>query len=453
MSDSKRARRLSYERRVMLAAIATAAPGVVVACFFIWHGSSLSTDIRVLLTIALLAAWISAALILRNSIVRPLQTTTNMVAALREEDFTFRARGANRDDALGELVLEINLLADALQHRRSETVEAVALLKKVIMEIDVAVFTFDQSRRLTIVNRAGEQLLAMRADQLLGKTAAELALESLLSEPHQTAFLHFAGKEGRWAISYSKFRENGIPHELLIVSDLSRALREQERQAWQRIIRVLGHELNNSLAPIKSIAGTLAMLASRQGLDETFQQDLRGGLDIIATRADALSRFMQAYTRLAKLPAPNRTRVNISQLVHRVAAMERRVAVAVTPGENLAIYADGDQLEQLLINIVRNAADACLDASLRVKGSVTIEWKRNGSNLTITIVDEGPGLPNSTNLFVPFFTTKPEGSGIGLVLSRQIAETHGGELTLVSRTDAGGCEAKIILPFREDSRR
>jgi len=438
--------RLSYESRLFVAAIVTGSPGLLVAELLLWH-SGYSSQTKITITALLLVTWIITAVTLRNSIVRPLQTTTNMVAALREEDFSFRARGATRDDALGELVLEINLLSDTLQTRRVESLEAVALLKKVVMEIDVAVFTFDPHRHLKIVNRAGEQLLATSAERLLGKTAHDLHLEPLLrADIKHPVFMRFAGKEGRWAIRYTTFRENGIPHELLIISDLSRALREEERLAWQRLIRVLGHELNNSLAPIKSIAGTLRVLASREQLGPEWQVDMRKGLEVIETRADALSRFMQAYTKLAKLPAPTMKRVELPRLIQRVASMESRVPVKVESGADVAVDADADQLEQLLINIIRNAADASLDGSLREHGPVEVSWQVEDSIVEIAIRDEGPGLLNNTNLFVPFFTTKAGGSGIGLVLSRQIAESHGGSVTLANRTDRRGCEALVTFP-------
>ncbi len=442
----RRGLHLSYEGRLLLAAFITGSPGILVAEILLWN-STHTNEAKVTLTVVLAVAWMVAAFTLRNRIVRPLQTTTNMVAALREEDFSFRARGATRDDALGELVLEVNLLSDTLQKRRVEGLEAVALLKKVVGEIDVAVFTFDPHRQLKIVNRAGEQLLAISADRLLGKTAHELHLEPLLrSDIKHPVFMRFAGKEGRWAIRNTTFRENGIPHELLIISDLSRALREEERLAWQRLIRVLGHELNNSLAPIKSIAGTLRVMTSREQKAPDWCEDLSRGLEVIETRADALSRFMQAYTRLAKMPAPTLRQIDLPKLIQRVATMESRVSVQVATGEPVMVDADADQLEQLLINIIRNAADANLDPSVREHGSVQVKWKVEDSMVEIAIVDEGPGLLNNTNLFVPFFTTKAGGSGIGLVLSRQIAEAHGGTVTLMNRTDRPGCEALVTLP-------
>jgi signal transduction histidine kinase len=230
---------------------------------------------------------------------------------------------------------------------------------------------------------------------------------------------------------------------LLVLTDLSRALREEERQAWQRLLRVLGHELNNSLAPIRSIAGSLESLVGRDPLPEDWQEDVKGGLAVINSRAEALTRFMESYSRLARLPQPKIQPVDLAACIRRVLSLETRIAVEAAPGPVVTIQADGDQLEQLLINLLRNAVDAALETG----GGVHVRWTRNGSFVDIMVEDEGPGLPSTSNLFVPFFTTKPGGSGIGLVLSRQIAEAHGGSLTLHNRVSARGCEARLRLPL------
>jgi nitrogen fixation/metabolism regulation signal transduction histidine kinase len=440
-------RRLNFDKRILLTSFIISLPGVLAAEILLWLGDY-SLELKWTVTLFIALAWMIGSSMLHGQIVRPLQTLSNMVAAIREEDFSFRLRGGSREDSLADLVLEINALATRLQQQKISALEATALLKKVMMEIDVAVFTFDQQQRLRIVNRAGEQLMGRIAPRMLGLTAEELGLEEFLQSPGpQTLQMTFPGKHGRWAISHTAFRENGVPHQLLIISDLSRALRQEERQAWQRLIRVLGHELNNSLAPIKSIAGTLASLAARSSLPEDLTQDMRQGLRVIENRVESLNRFMQAYTQLARMPAPTRTRIEIGPLVERVATLEHRLPVRTLEGPLVAIDADPDQLEQLLINLIRNAADASLDPALRQPGSVEVGWRTNARSVEIFIRDEGPGLLNSDNLFVPFFTTKHGGSGIGLILSRQIAEAHGGVLQLANRADRGGCEAIIALPM------
>jgi signal transduction histidine kinase len=237
--------------------------------------------------------------------------------------------------------------------------------------------------------------------------------------------------------------------QLLVLTDLSHALREEERQAWQRLVRVLSHEINNSLAPIQSIAGTLRALIGRTPRPADADEDLERGLGVIGTRAEALSRFMRSYARMARLPAPVLAPVEVRAWVDRVAQLEKRLPIAVRPGPAITLSADGDQLDQLLINLVSNA----VDASSETGGGVEISWTQQGNALDLRVVDDGPGLPATANLFTPFFTTKSTGSGIGLVLSRQFAEAHGGTLTLESRGDARGSVARLRLPIQRDESR
>jgi two-component system, NtrC family, nitrogen regulation sensor histidine kinase NtrY len=306
------------------------------------------------------------------------------------------------------------------------------------------VFTFDGGQTLRLVNRAGERLLAQPAEQLLGRTAADLRLGHCLDGASpRIADAAFPGGAGRYEVRRTTFRQDGRPHQLLVLADVSRPLRDEERQAWQRLIRVIGHEINNSLAPIKSIAGSLESMLARDVRPHDLDEDMRRGLAVIAARSDSLSRFTTAYARLAKLPAPRLDSVQVPALVHRVAGLETRLTVCVEPGPDFVIRADPDQLEQLLINVVRNA----IDAALQTHGGVRVGWKRAGPTLDLWVDDEGTGLTNAGNLFVPFFTTKPGGSGIGLVLSRQIAEAHGGSLTLENRVDRQGCRAHLRLPL------
>jgi nitrogen fixation/metabolism regulation signal transduction histidine kinase len=345
----------------------------------------------------------------------------------------------------------VNALSQKNNEQRLGALEATALLRTVMEEIEVAIFTFDNEGKLRLVNRAGERLLARPIERMLGFTAAELGLGACLEgEPVRTMQLSFPGGSGRWGMRRGSFRRAGRPHRLVVLTDLSRALRDEERQAWQRLIRVLGHELNNSLAPIQSVAQSLESglqsLAAPEELPSpaaNLLDDLRQGFAIIRSRTEALGRFMAAYSRLARLPAPKLAPVNVREWISRVAKLETRVRLELQEGPDITIPGDADQLEQLLINLVHNAADAVLENG----GKASVGWSRNNSQLQVWVVDEGHGLQNTANLFVPFFTTKPGGSGIGLVLSRQIAEAHGGTLTLENRRAARGCEARLRLPL------
>jgi len=433
----------SHERRVLTLALLAGLPGSLLAFILLWVGDY-SSRTQVTLGALVVGAWLAFAFAVRHRVVFPLRTISNLLGALREGDFSVRARGARRDDALGEVVLEVNALSETLREQRLGALEASALLRKVMEEIDVAVFAFDGEQKLQLVNRAAERLLGQPAGRLLGRTAADLDLaECLEGESPRTAPLSFPGRAGRWEIHRSTFRERGLPHQLLVLSDLSRVLREEERQAWQRLIRVLGHELNNSLAPIRSVAESLETVLRRAPLAADWREDARRGLAVIGARAEALSRFMSAYARLARLPPPQLRPVNVSEWIRRATRLETRLDVKLEPGPELTVRADGDQLEQLLINLVRNAVDAALETG----GSASVAWRKNDNYLEVRVEDEGPGLSNPANLFVPFFTTKPAGSGIGLVLCRQIAEAHGGTLTLENRKAGRGCEARVRLPL------
>jgi PAS domain S-box-containing protein len=424
-------------------AMAAGLPGSLVALILLWTGGY-SAKVQWTLTVVIAGLWSGFAFAVRRRVVFPLQTVSNLLAALREGDYSIRGRQAGADDALGEVMAEVNALGETLREQRLGALEATTLLRTVMAEIDVAIFAFDQRRRLRLVNRAGERLLGQPSERLLGRRAEEVGLQECLEgEAARTAQINFPGGAGRWGMRRGSFRERGLPHDLLVLTDLSKALREEERMAWQRLLRVLGHELNNSLAPIRSIAGSLSDLLAKEPRPADWREDMQRGLEVIGGRAESLSRFMDAYSRLARLPRPRLQPVEVEAWIRRSVGMETRLSVRLTPGPPLRIPGDSDQLDQLLINLLRNAADA----SLETGGGVTVGWARNGKSVEIWIDDDGAGISGATNLFVPFFTTKPGGSGIGLALSRQIAEAHGGALTLQNRAGGQGCQARLKLPL------
>jgi PAS domain S-box-containing protein len=441
-ASKKPRRRLSYEGKIAWLTLAAVAPAIVIALALLWLGDH-SAKVQWTLTILVVGWFIVFVSSAREQIIRPLQTLSNLLAALREGDYSIRARGAREGSALGEVLIEVNSLGETLRQQRLGAFEATALLRTIMSEIDVAIFTFDPERRLRLVNRAGEALLGQSMDKLLGKPANELGLQPVFAaDADEPVTLNFPGGSGRWGIGRSTFREQGLPHELLVLTDLSRTLREEERRAWQRLVRVLGHEMNNSLAPIKSLAASLESLLRRDPLPSDWKDDASAGLNSIASRADSLGRFLQAYTRLTKLPSPQKQDVDLAQLVQRVVDLEPRLKVEVLSGPKKIIRADAAQIEQALINLVHNAVDAALET----QGNVAIGWRDKEGCVEIFVQDEGPGIMNPANLFVPFFTTKSDGSGIGLPLSRQIAEAHGGSLVLSNRDNGRGAEALLRLP-------
>lgn len=414
-------------------------PAVVVALAILWRFGDYSTKVQWTFTSLILVIWIGCGIAVRARVASPLRTLANLLEAIREGDYSIRARDAENEDALGEVMQQVNAMGATLRTQRLGAMEATALLRKVMEEIDVAVFTFDAGQRLKLVNRAGARLLGQPPERILELDAASLGLREILDGGESIVSRAFPGAAGRWGVSRTVFREEGLPLRLLVLTDVTRALREEELRAWQQIVRVLGHELNNSLTPIKSIAGSLGQLLRQDDPPPDWREDTTRGLAIIAARSESLSRFMGEYARLAKMPAPGKSNVALRPLIERVARLETRLAVAVHPGPDAVLTVDASQIEQLLINLVANAVDA--------GGPVVMEWNVSERSVEIEVLDGGPGIASTANLFVPFFTTKPGGSGIGLALSRQIAEAHGGWLTLENRQPGPGCAARLTLPL------
>ncbi len=436
-------RQLTYQRLVPLLAVASGLPGTIAALFLVWTGD-FAERTQWTVTVFLLGTWMFLLFHLRERLVRPLHAISNMLEALREGDYSLRSRSPNRDDALGLILHEVNQLAQSFHDQRLDALEASNLLSRVMAVIDVAMFAFDENDRLRLLNSSGEFLLGDSAEALIGRDATDLGLADCLDGPTpRVTELTASEGLGRWELRRRTFRWDGRPHRLVVLTDLSQVLREEERMAWQRLIRVLGHEINNSLTPIKSIAESLETLLDRGEPLDAYGDDLREGLSVISGRSEALGRFMSSYARMARLPAPQRRPFEVGVWVQRIASLETRLPVEVVRGEPLEIHADRDQLDQLLINLVENAADAALETG----GGVRVGWEQIDGTVEVWVEDEGPGLAATANLFVPFFTTKPHGSGIGLALGRQIAEAHGGRLTLRNRVSQSGCIARVRLPL------
>lgn len=453
---TRRVRRtLSFERALQLWLTGLGVPVVALASGFTWAESHawLATAAA-----ALLAAlvWAVATATLYERIVRPLQTLTNVVAALRADDYTFRARGARRGDSLGDLAFEINALAGSLQRQSSSARDALTLTELVMNSMQTPILAFDRSTRLHLMNAAAERVFGVTRTHGVNRLAADLRMETLLRTPDQG--LYEPGSQGqaalhsmpdaRWVVRRTSFRLHGVPHILFVLADVSAALREEERLAWQRLIRVLGHEINNSLTPIKSIAGSLRQRLPLPGPESSAEYDFDRGLSVIENRADSLNRFLHAYQQLFRLPAPRLGATALTPLMHQVAELETRLKVIVADGPPLTLLADADQLQQLLINLIRNATDSALGvpAAEERQPWVEVAWQALPQQILIQVLDNGTGLASSANLFVPFYTTKPEGTGIGLILAQQIAHAHHGSVTLRNRPDPPGCVAEVILP-------
>ena len=442
---AKRPRPLTHDQAIFAYILLGGAPAVAAALVWVWGGNH-GTDVRGTVTLVVVGCWLGFAAAARLRVVRPLQTMSNLLMALREGDFSFRARGATRRDPLGDVLAEINGLGDILQTQRRGALEATALLSAVMKEIDVAIFAFDEASTLRLVNPAGQRILDQPSERLVGRSAQEIGLAGCLEGESNRVLsaAEFPRAQGRWGMRRRTFREDGRPHQLVVLSDISRPLREEQVKAWQRLVRVLGHELNNSLAPIKSIAATLGSTVGRRTRPPDWEQDMQAGLGVISSRAESLERFLQGYSRLARLPPPQAAPCDLPALLRRAAALDSRAEVEVEPGPAVVLSADETQIEQAVINLVKNAVEASLEQKA---ARVRISWRIADRLAEIRVEDNGAGVAETANLFVPFYTTKPDGSGIGLPLCQQIAENHGGTLELRNRDDATGCVAILRLPL------
>ncbi len=437
---------MKYEHRILTLGFVAGLAGSVMSLLLLWQ-CDYSTQTRLTFAALILFIWLATVFSLRNKVAFPLRTLSNLLGALREGDYSLRIRGARSDDALGEVIWEVNALTASLREQRLRSMEAMALLRKILAEIDVAMFGFDGNGRLQLINDSGKRLLGRTDEDLLGCRAQDLGLAGCLEgETPRVLDGTFPGGTGRWELRRGRYRDKGVPHELVFLSDLTRTLHEEERRAWKRLIRTVRHEVNNSLTPIQSVADSLRVLVGRQPLPSDWQEDVKTGLELIAERAEALDRFTGAYSRLMHLPQPSLSPVDVARLLRRVADLETRMPVTVLAGPETQVRGDRDQLEQLLINVVSNAVEASLQARPTGEGRVLIGWHIDTDRIEIHVDDDGPGLPDGTDVFVPFFTTKDHGSGIGLTLSRQIAEAHGGSLSLENHAGQSGCRACLRLP-------
>jgi len=437
-----RRRGLPFQSRIVVLALAGGLPAMFTA-FVLLRNAAIPDSVLRLIIVVLIGFWVGFAIAVHHATVEPLRSIANLLEALRGGDYAIRGRHGRKGDALGDIVLESNRLGATLRAQRFEALEASALLNKVLSEIDVAVLAFDGDDRIRLANRAAGELLRRHPDALVGRSAADTGFESLLEgEPVSNESHTFPGRAGRWQIMRETFREGGMLFRLLVVTDLSQALRDEERRAWRRLIRVIWHELNNSLAPIKSVIETSRDALAAGSPDKEEREELAHNLALVAERAESLRRFLSRYSELARLPEPTVADCNVGALLRQVAAVQPPGRVQQASAEGLTLRGDADQLQQALINLVRNAVEATPEGAAPVQ----LRAIRGTDSVVFEIEDSGPGVANPDNLFVPFFTTKPGGSGIGLVLARQVAEAHGGTLSLKNRDGTPGCIARLVIP-------
>lgn len=446
--------RWSLEWRLSMVLLATAIAisliltGVVLLPPALWPLSLPLHMQQALAAVLLIGACLMVAHRCLRSALQPIRSLGNVIDAIRLGDYSLRVR-TDRPGIIRELATDINRLSVSQSGQAQGVVESRAMIAKLVTALPLPWFVFDDQGRLRLTNPTADRMLGSSAP--VGINAAALGLDKLmLSRSGATVQVVLPGASGRYVVHQETFRERGERYQLLLLVEVETALRAERQQAWESLVRVLAHEINNSLAPIKSIAETLADMLKKD--DELSTTELQAQLQRIAHRASSLVSFVHNYASIARLPQPQMKTVQINQLIRHCIDLQPAHKVS-TSGEALTIKADPVLLEQALINLLKNADDS---ASHCNAPKIDINWRYEPRHaqpgLLIAITDNGVGLSATDNLFVPFFTTKPGGSGVGLLLTRRIAELHGGTLSLRNRADnRSGAVAELWLPMSLES--
>ncbi len=436
------ARRFSAEQKLFFSVLINAIP-VVILLVLVFLNDDLSLTAKLGIAGFCLVWLLAVAASIREKFVYHIRTLSNLVEAIRTQDYSMRGSRVRDPGELAELYQQINSLTTQLKDVREGEFELSNLLERIVNQINVAIVACDSDGNIRLANRLARKLLDTPAEKLVDKKLQDTVLQELLSdEGSQLIDFEFPGATGRWQVNQQQYRHHGKPGKIIFITDLKQVLSEEEISAWQRLIRVIAHEVNNSLTPISSICQTLnSQLDKLEPSPDS--ADLKEGLDVIEERAKGLRDFISVYARIAKLPEPQKINFSVFELLQKVKRFFVNEAVEISDrGADFKMFGDPVHLEQVLINLIKNAIEACdVDAS-----PVEISCQRKGSLIEFVVVDTGKGISNPANLFVPFYSTKEKGAGIGLTLSRQIAAKHGGQLLLENRSDGLGAIARLQIP-------
>ena len=434
--------RIAFEDRLVRLALFTGLLPTLCCCVLLFF-VDMSVYPKILLVFTLLVCILFCAFSIRQQVIFQLRTSTNLVEAMTSNDYTMRANNKGLDGALSDFNQLLNTLAETLAEQSLITREKQILLAKVTDQIDVAIVAVNNNQAISLMNPAAEKLFKCRFDEMQGSPIKQLGLQNILCKDYnKVAEFEIKQHKKKVLIRTDAYFEKGIKHTLIFITDIQNLLREEERQAWQKLLRVLSHEINNSIAPIASIGETLEKMVEKQYSGTELDNDLKEGLGVITERAQSLNIFIQRYQKLAKLPLPTKTLFNIEPLVQSVTLLFPDANIELD-SKALVVYADKDQLQQVLVNLLKNACESMYD---NPKEKINVYWRKDNQYFEIEILDHGTGIKNMDNLFVPFYTTKPQGTGIGLSLSRQILVNHGGDLILKNRPEHAGVQATLLIP-------
>lgn len=411
---------------------------MVLALVLLFHPWYWATKLLILLLLSTFVLLVTDKL--RHKVVATLRDSNSMLEAMSKGEGNMQMGPA--EGVLAEHYQLLNQFAQTMNEQRLISKEQHLLLQKVSLHIDVGIIAVDSEHRIVLMNPAAERLLQVSFDKWQGWPLVQLGVNEAINKSGSHLMKLKCGQDSKQVyVVTEQYLENGKPHYLLFITDVQHLLYEEERQAWQKLFRVLSHEINNSLTPISAIS---------QGLSKQLQntepppepQQLAEGLQVINERAQGLNQFMKSYQQLTRLPPPEKQLLVLEDLVANVCGLfEQPIDCR---GEAISLYADPAQLQQVLVNLVKNALESGSD---KHPVQVVIEWRRQSGKLVLDVLDNGLGIQNPDNLFIPFYSTKPGGSGIGLVLCRQIARNHGGDLQLTNRDSQPGAQSRLLIPL------
>ncbi|WP_096087694.1 sensor histidine kinase [Agaribacterium haliotis] len=430
-------------RRSLLLALAALCPPLIACAALLCLGNYDWLEVTTVLLLVVVPSALAVGAFW-FSVFRPWQAVANILMGFREDDYSLRSAVDNSKDVVNVVLRELNAIADYLSSSRSSAYESQKLLSRILAEVDVAVFLFDNHKHLVMANRYACKLYGLTEARLIGQSVDDLGLSFAQLAAHTSAHEHgFPKYKSRWLVKHSAYRQQGLPYQFILLADIGVNLREEELDAWRKLIRILSHEINNALTPMKTTTGSMARILPRTDSYPDWKVDFSEGLEIIDERVDNLNRMVSSYAKLARLPEPQKQMMALRPLLQRLYETYKDKGLQLLTENELSFEADPAQLEQVLVNLIKNA----LEASDRGK-PIELSWRREPHSVEISLRDFGQGIDNPDNLFIPYFTTKSEGSGIGLVLSRQIIEAHGGQLQLQNSDSGPGCLASIRLPLR-----
>ena len=371
-----------------------------------------------------------------------IRTLSNLIESMIDGDYSLRGR-LETDLAFKELLDLINDLAETLSQHKIEAKESRLLLERIMEQMDALVIAVNEDGFIVMANASANKLLLGNLDNIATTKLSDLSVgKDIINSDSGIIKFNHPQLSGEHFLFTESFLSEGKQHRLYMLTNAERLLMEKERKAWQSLLRVLSHEMNNSLAPISSISQSMQSQLKKSNDDINIKQ-LLDGVNIINERAESLNHFIASYSQLSHLPQPNKKPIQLHDLLTSTTSLFPQTSFTYDEF-NIELSLDKEQFEQVLINIFKNSIEAMNDSEVK---NITIRCLVESDKVRISVVDSGCGIANLDNVFVPFYTTKAEGSGIGLALCRQIIFNHSGTIDIANNVDSSGVTISISLPL------